>query len=223
MMYSKEDLNNLTYKDYILLMAEELNNNGFTDNGKKYEVSTDVNGNFVSDLFRAFVLSMEDKGAVDFLKGIGLLNNGRCPLTGLMYSQSSKTSYTSEYNSSINYDINRKWFEYTKVKRNWGCFFSIPIIIVGIIIGVANGFSTIAFVTMGLGVLIAILAGMYGGANFGNNWNRLCISNEIGINTLTLITILEIEKSGKGYSPDIVQKYEIPSADLEEFLRWKNG
>ena len=97
MMYSKEDLNNLTYKDYILLMAEELNNNGFTDNGKKYEVSTDVNGNFVSDFFRAFVLSMEDKGAVDFLKGIGLLNNGRCPLTGLMYSQSSKTSYTSEH------------------------------------------------------------------------------------------------------------------------------
>jgi len=222
MKYSKDYLNNLTYKDYILLMAEELNNNGFTDKGKKYEVSTDVNGNFVSDFFRGFVLSLEDKGAVDFLKEIGLLNNGRCPLTGLMYSQLSQTSYTSEHNPAINYDINRKWLEYTKEKKNWGCLFSIPVIIVGIVVGIINGFSTIALVTMGIGVLIAILAGMYGLANFGNNWNKLCLSNEIGVNTLTLINILEIEKSGKGYGPDIVQKYEIPSADLEEFISWKN-
>ena len=222
MKYSKDYLNNLTYKDYILLMAEELNNNGFTDKGKKYEVSTDVNGNFVSDFFRGFVLSLEDKGAVDFLKEIGLLNNGRCPLTGLMYSQLSQTSYTSEHNPAINYDINRKWLEYTKEKKNWGCLFSIPVIIFGIVVGIINGFSTIALVTMGIGVLIAILAGMYGLANFGNNWNKLCLSNEIGVNTLTLINILEIEKSGKGYGPDIVQKYEIPSADLEEFISWKN-
>ncbi|MBR2777335.1 MAG: hypothetical protein IKD75_09580 [Prevotella sp.] len=223
MKYSKENLNNLTYKDYILLMAEELNNNGFTDKGKKYEVSTDINGNFVSDFFRGFVLSLEDKGAVDFLKEIGLLNNGRCPLTGLMYSQLSQTSYTSEHNPAINYEINRKWFEYTKEKRNWGCFVPIPIIIVGIVIGIINGFNTIAFVTMGLGVLIAILVGMYGGAKFGNNLDRLFFSNELGINTLTLIGILEIEESGKGHSPDIVQKYEIPSADLERFLRWKRA
>lgn len=223
MKYSKEKLNNLTYKDYILLMAEELNKNGFTDKGKKYEVSTDVYGNFVSDFFRAFVLSMEDKGAVDFLKEIGLLNNGRCPLTGLMYSQLSQTSYTSEHNPSINYEINRKWLEYTKGKRNWGCILSFPVIIVGVVVGIINGFSTMALVIMGLGVLIAILAGMYGMADFGNNWNKLCLSNEIGINTATLINILEIEKSGKGYSPDILQKYEIPSADFEEFIIWKNG
>ena len=55
MKYSREYLEGLMYKDYILLMAEELNGNGFTDNGKKYEVSTDVNGNFVSDFFRGFV------------------------------------------------------------------------------------------------------------------------------------------------------------------------
>ena len=74
MKYTKEGLSNMTYKEYVLLMAEELNNNGFTDNGKSYEVSTDVNGNFVSDFFRAFILSMRDKNAVDFLKEVGLLN-----------------------------------------------------------------------------------------------------------------------------------------------------
>jgi hypothetical protein len=223
MKYTKEDLSNMTYKEYVLLMAEELNNNGFTDNGKSYEVSTDVNGNFVSDFFRAFILSMRDKNAVDFLKEVGLLNNGRCPLTGLMYSPSTKTSYVSEYNPTINYDINGMWLEYTKVKRNWGCFLAIPIIIIGIVVGIMNGFSTIAFVIMGLGVVVAILSGMYGGANFGNNWNRLCLSNEIGINTVTLLNILKIEKDGKGYSPDVVQKYEISSADIKAFLSWRNG
>ena len=76
---------------------------------------------------------------------------------------------------------------------------------------------------MGLGVVAAILSGMYGGANFGNNWNRLCLSNEIGINTVTLLNILKIEKDGKGYSPDVVQKYEISSADIKAFLSWRNG
>lgn len=52
MKYSREDIELLMYKDYILLMAEELNNNGFTDNGKRYEVGTNVNGNFVSDFSR---------------------------------------------------------------------------------------------------------------------------------------------------------------------------
>ena len=223
MKYTKEDLSNMTYKEYVLLMAEELNNNGFTDNGKSYEVSTDVNGNFVSDFFRAFILSMRDKNAVDFLKEVGLLNNGRCPLTGLMYSPSTKISYVSEYNPTINYDINGMWLEYTKVKRNWGCFFAIPIIIIGIAIGIVNSFNTIAFVIMGLGVVAAIWSGIYGGANFGNNWNRLCLSNEIGINTVTLLNILKIEKDGKGYSPDVVQKYEISSADIKAFLSWRNG
>lgn len=221
MKYSKEDLNELTYKDYILLMAEELNSNGFTDNGKSYEVSTDVNGNFVSDFFRAFVLSIKDKEAIDFLKEVGLLDNGRCPLTGLMLSSSTKTIFTSDHNPDIKYDINRMWLEYTKVKRNWGCSLSIPIVIVGVIVGIINGFNTIAYITMGFGLLVAILSGLYGSANFGNNWNRICLSNEMGINTVTLLNILKIEQSGKGFNPDVAIRYEIPSADLEAYVRWK--
>lgn len=33
MKRSKDYLNNLTYKDYFLLMSEGLNNNGFTNEG----------------------------------------------------------------------------------------------------------------------------------------------------------------------------------------------
>lgn len=106
MKYSKEYLNNLIYKDYILLMAEVLNNNGFTDKDRKYEVSTDCKGNFVSIFFSALML---------------------------------------------------------------------------------------------------ILVGMYGLTNMGNNWNRLCLLNEIGINAAILINILGIEKFGKDNSPDFVE------------------
>lgn len=222
MKYSREYIEGLMYKDYILLMAEELNNNGFTDNEKKYEVGTDVNGNFVSDFFRGFVLSMKDKKAVNYLKEIGLLNNGRCPLTGLMISSASKTTFTSEYNSSITYDINSMWLEYTKVKRNWGCFIAPVIIVAGIILGIVNGFNVYAYSTIGFGILIVILSGMYGGANFGNNWNKLCLSNEIGINTVTLFYILKMEESGEGMNYLNASKYDIPSADFYAYLKWRN-
>ena len=224
MKYSKEDINNLMYKDYILLMAEELNNNGFTDtNGNRYEVSTNVDGDFVSDFSIGFVLSMKEKKAIDFLKEIGLLNNGRCPLTGLMLSPSTKTTYTSEYDSNITYDISSMWLEYTKGKRNWGCFISTPIIIVGIVWGIIKGFNIIAYITMGVGVLLAILSGMYGMSDFGNNWNRRCLANEMGINTMTLYFILKIENSKDGMCSKMTEKYGIPSADFAAYQKWVNN
>ena len=224
MKYSKEDINKLMYKDYILLMAEELNNNGFTDtNGNRYEVSTNVDGDFVSDFSIGFVLSMKEKKAIDFLKEIGLLNNGRCPLTGLMILPSTKSTYTSEYDPNITYDISLMWKEYSKVNRNWGCLVSTPIIIVGIVWGIINGFNTVAYIIMGFGVILAILSGMYGSANFGNDWNRRCLSNEMGINTITLYYILKIENSKDGMCSKMTEQYGIPSADLDAYLRWGNN
>ena len=229
MKYSKDDLNNLLYKEYILLIAEELNNNGFTrDNGNKYEVGTDIDGNFVSDFSRGFVLSLKDEKAIEFLKGIGLLNNGRCPLTGLMLSDKTRTTYTSNEAPNISYDINTAWNEYTEIRRNWGCLISIPIIIIGIVIGLINGFDTTAYIVLGVGVGGAILAGVHGTANFGNNWNTLCMSNGIGINTVTLFYILKIFKqerfNGEINSKIIIKTIEcgIPCADLiacEEWIR----
>lgn len=222
MKYSREYIEGLMYKDYILLMAEELNNNGFTDNGKRYEVGTNFYGNFVSDFFRGFVLSLKDQKATDFLKGIGLLNNGRCPLTGLIISPASKTTFTSEYNSSITYDISSMWLEYTKVKRNWGCFIVPVIIVAGILLGIVNGFNVYAYSTISFGILIAVLSGMYGGVNFGNNWNKLCLSNEIEINTVTLFSILKMEESGEEMNYLNASKHDIPSADFDAYMKWRD-
>ena len=117
MKYTRNDLDNLMYKDYILLIARELNQNSFkNDQGREYEVGTNVHGDFVSDFSRGFVLSIKDPKAIEFLKRVGLLNNGRCPLTGLMLSPATTMTYTSEYGSNIQYDINKKWLDYTKEK-----------------------------------------------------------------------------------------------------------
>ena len=224
MKYSEDDLRQMTYKDYILLMAEELNNNGFTHNdGNKYEVGTNVYGDFVSDFSIGFVLSLTDKRAIEFLKEIGLLNNGRCPLTGLMLSDRTKTIYTSSEAPNISYDINAAWNEHTKIKRNWGCLISIPIIVVGIIMGVISGFSTLTYIVLGIGAGGFVLSGMYGMSISGNNWNKLCLSNDIGINTITLSYILKI----KGFSGELdslfaikAVEYGIPTADFVAYMDW---
>lgn len=224
MKYSKDDLRQMTYKDYILLMAEELNNNGFTYNdGSKYEVGTNVYGDFVSDFSIGFVLSLKDKRAIEFLKEIGLLNNGRCPLTGLMLSDRTKTIYTPDEAPEISYDINTAWNEYTKIKRNWGCLISISIIVVGIIMGVISGFNTLTYIVLGIGAGGFVLSGMYGMSIFGNNWNKLCLSNEIGINAITLSYILKI----KGFSGELDSRfaikaveYGIPTADFVAYMDW---
>lgn len=226
MKYSRNDLDNLMYKDYSLLIAEELNNNGFKDDdGKEYEVGTNVHGDFVSDFSRGFILSIKDPKAIDFLKQVGLLNNGRCPLTGLMLSPATTMTYTSEYGSNIRYDINKKWLDYTKEKKNWGCFVSLAVLVIAIIVGIVNEFDTTIYIILCVAALGLILSVMYGMSNFGNNWNKLNLSNEIGINTVTLNYMAKIwnDNSDKGVFRNKAIANEIPKADMAAFEDWVNG
>lgn len=224
MKYSRVDLSKLLYKDYILLIAEELNRNGFKCNGKKYEVSTTVDGNFVSRFSIGFVLSIKDKKAIDYLKEIGLLNNGRCPLTGLMISHATKISFTSECNSSISFDVSSAWQDEYNAKKNKGCVISPVIIIVGIILGFVNGFDIYANYTIGFGILLAILVVMYGGIRFGNSLNRANLSNKLGINFITLSYILKMESSMNRMSvTDAFFNHNIPFADYFAYMKWRNN
>lgn len=226
MKYTRNDLDNLMYKDYILLIARELNQNGFkNDQGREYEVGTNVHGDFVSDFSRGFVLSIKDPKAIEFLKRVGLLNNGRCPLTGLMLSPATTMTYTSEYGSNIQYDINKKWLDYTKEKKNWGYFISLAVLIIAIIVGIINGFDTLVYVIGGVAILALIVSVMYGMSNFGNNWNKLNLSNEIGINTVTLNYMAKIwnDNADKGVFRQKAIANEIPVADMNAFENWVNG
>lgn len=226
MKYSRNDLDNLMYKDYILLIAKELNQNGFKDyQGREYEVVTNVHGDFVSDFSRGFVLSIKDPKAIEFLKQVGLLNNGRCPLTGLMLSPNTTMTFTSEYGSNIQYDINKKWLDYTKEKKNWGCFISLAVLIIAIIVGFINGFDTSIYIIGGVAILALILSVMYGMSNFGNNWYKLNLSNKIGINTVTLNYMAKIwnDNADKVFFRQKAIANEISIADMNAFENWVNG
>lgn len=219
MKYTRENLSKLSYKDYILAIEKELNAHGFTQEGKPYEVSTNVYGGFVSDFSRGFFLSIKDEKAINYLKDIGLLNNGRCPLTGLMISNSAKTLYTSEDNSNIKFEINNLWIEYNKVKRNWGCFIGIFIIVISIIVLFCDGFDSPFYYTLGTGVALIVLSSMYGGAKFGNNWNMTCLSDKLCTNTITLYEIIKMGEK-EGLSANSINKYNIAEGDFEQYQKW---
>lgn len=221
MKYSSVDLSNLLYKDYVLLIADELNRNGFKCDGKKYEVGTNIDGDFVSNFSVGFVLSIKDKAAIEFLKDIGLLNNGRCPLTGLMISPTTKISFTSEENSSISYDVSSAWQDGSK--KNRGCIVSPIVIFVGIILGIVNGFNMYVNYVIIFGILLAVLAVMYGSIRFGNSLNRSNLSNKLGINAVTLYYLLKMEEAGKGMSlVDAFWEYNISFADYLAYMSWRN-
>lgn len=79
MKYSSEYINSLSFKDYIKLMADELNANGFKEDGQ-YEYHTYENDPMMRKLF--MMGPVNDPHAMSFLKSEGLLENGRCPSCG---------------------------------------------------------------------------------------------------------------------------------------------
>jgi hypothetical protein len=213
--YTKEDLYNLTYKDYILLISKELNTKGFTkEDGELYEVNTNMEGGFVSDFSVNFILYLTNKNAIDYLIKIGLLNNGRCPLTGLMLLPSTTITYTSERNKTIKFDISKKYYN----KRDWGCIISVILIIISIIIGIILGFNYIEYIAIGIGVLIAIKSLMQRFKGIGNYWYTSGLADKIGINTITLYQILKIERSKEVLDSNTAFMHGICKGDLNAYL-----
>ena len=79
MKYTSEYINSLSFQEYIKLMADELNANGFKDSGK-YKYDTYENDPMMRQLF--MMGPVKDPKALMFLKSQGLLENGRCPSCG---------------------------------------------------------------------------------------------------------------------------------------------
>ena len=78
MKYSSDYINSLSFEDYLKLMAKELNENGFEEKGiGAFRVYDDP------VMKRHFMMGVVDNPkALEFLRSIGLLDNGRCPTCG---------------------------------------------------------------------------------------------------------------------------------------------
>lgn len=96
MKYNSEYINSLSFREYIKLMADELNSNGFKEYGK-YEYNSFENDPSMRRLF--MMGPVNDPKAMAFLKSLGLLENGRCPSCGAPMSVYRYTWYDRRYPS----------------------------------------------------------------------------------------------------------------------------
>jgi hypothetical protein len=129
MKYSSNFINNLSFNDYLELIVKELNDNGYRrlSHGKKYEYTIDINDPASRTLF---IYGIEDIEALNYLKNIGLINNGRCPICGSRMS-SNQYTYTNRYNSAITFSICQNCCNSHgrgNISQNAGCMLNLIIV-----------------------------------------------------------------------------------------------
>ncbi len=101
--YRAEQISNLSWTEWNMLMAKELNEKGFTARGLEGR-PVPYDGSFDCDLF--ILGEVRDEPEINYLKDIGLLNNGRCPLCGRQI-KGSPGRFTSGFNHNIHFNICR--------------------------------------------------------------------------------------------------------------------
>lgn len=107
MKYTREELSQLSYKSWMETIATELNNAGYKGDGYDSD-SGRFRSNFgpykVLDQEYFFMGAIRDPKAMDYLKSIGLVNNGRCPMCGNDIS-GTPSLFTSGLVQGLNYHI----------------------------------------------------------------------------------------------------------------------
>jgi len=107
MKYTSEQINSMSWKEWCETMAAELNDAGFKARGYN-EKTGRWQDNYVPYTAgdpQTFILGAVDgKEEIDYLKSIGLLNNGRCPNCGNSII-GNPGRFTSGYNQSVHFQI----------------------------------------------------------------------------------------------------------------------
>lgn len=107
MKYSTEEVNNMSYQEWMETIAKELNEAGFKGDG--YSETT---GQFIKNaapykvrnISTFFMGAINDSNAMDYLKSIGLVNNGHCPMCGAVI-KGAPSRFTSGMNPNLNFHI----------------------------------------------------------------------------------------------------------------------
>ncbi|MCI1786345.1 MAG: hypothetical protein LKI59_09475 [Bacteroidales bacterium] len=107
MNYTSAQVNNMTYEQWMEAIAKELNDAGFKARGYNQELQK-WQDNYVpyvvGDPKDFFLGGLRDVEALDYLKSVGLINNGRCPMCGNPI-KGHPGSFTSGYNPAFNFQI----------------------------------------------------------------------------------------------------------------------
>lgn len=140
--YSAEEVNSMSYREWMETIAKELNAAGFKGKGYssvergwiKIEAPYEV-----GEVKYFFMGSINDANAMNYLKSIGLVNNGRCPMCGSPI-KGTPSQFTSGMNPNLNFYICnscRKEGQRISVyhNRNSCCLGFFIFVIVGIVLG----------------------------------------------------------------------------------------
>lgn len=135
MRYSSEVLNSLSYLEWMETIAKELNAAGFKGDGFSEEAGRfmrNISPYEVHDVRYFFMGAINDAKAMDYLKSIGLVNNGRCPMCGAVI-KGTPSSFTSGTNKDLNFHICtscRKQGQRESINpaNNLGCMLAIALI-----------------------------------------------------------------------------------------------
>lgn len=107
MKYTFEKINRMSWQEWNETMVKELNENGFktkefNDNLGKWTMTGQYNA---GDDPKLFILGeIDDSNAISYLKKVGLLNNGRCPMCGkTIYGKPGR--FTSGFDSEFHFQI----------------------------------------------------------------------------------------------------------------------
>ncbi len=119
MKYTSFQINSMSWKAWCNLMVDELNKAGFKERGYNEETRQWQN-DYVPfkevDDPTWFVLGTLTKGKeLEYLKSLGLLNNGRCPMCGNRID-GNPGRFTSGYDSSFHFQVCQSCV--SKGKRN---------------------------------------------------------------------------------------------------------
>lgn len=104
MKYTSEQINAMSWREWAETMAKELNEAGFQYRGignklEPYSVGKAEDGP------KLFLLgSVENSEEITYLKNIGLLNNGRCPMCGNKIIGASGR-FTSGFDSNYHFQV----------------------------------------------------------------------------------------------------------------------
>lgn len=107
MKYSTENINNISYHEWMETIANELNAAGFKREGynaAENKFMKNVAPYKVDDDRYFFMGAINDAKAMDYLKSIGLVNNGRCPICGSPI-KGVPSRFTSGMNPNLNFHI----------------------------------------------------------------------------------------------------------------------
>lgn len=107
MKYTSEQVNSLSYADWMETIAKELNDAGYKTSGYSEELHRFAKNCAPYKVYEAstfFLGSIEDPAALNYLKEIGLVNNGRCPMCGAPITGSG-WRFTSGSDPSYHFQI----------------------------------------------------------------------------------------------------------------------